>query len=113
MDSWMYPALQRLQGLGYLETAYLGLRPWTRLSVVHMLDTSDREIQAGKGAANDEARTIFAAVARELLPDDTEDHSRAELDTVYTRFVGLTDTPLVDSYQLPFRHPLSGYFRRY
>jgi hypothetical protein len=62
-------------------------------------DTSD-QVQAGKGAANEEARTIYAAVAKELLPDETEDHSRAELDTVYTRFAGVTDTPLVDSYHL-------------
>lgn len=100
MDSWMYPALERLQALGYLDTAFIGLRPWTRLSVAHMLEASDQEIQAGKGAANNEARTIFAAVASELLPDETEAHSRADLDTVYTRFVGLTDTPLVDSYHL-------------
>ena len=100
LDSRMYPALQRLQGLGYLDTAFLGLRPWTRLNVAHMLEASDREIQAGKGAANEEARTIYSAVARELLPDETEDRSRAELDTVYTRFLGLTDTPLFDSYHL-------------
>ena len=100
MDSWMYPALERLQGLGYLDTAFRGLRPWTRLSVVHMLKATDPEIQAGKGAANDEARAIYAAVARELLPDETEEYSRAELDSIYTRVVGLTDTPLVDSYHL-------------
>src|ERR1039458_6914322 len=29
MDSWVYPALDRLHGLGYLDTAFLGLRSWT------------------------------------------------------------------------------------
>jgi Capsule assembly protein Wzi len=100
LDSWMYPALQRLQGLGYLDTAFLGLRPWTRLSVAHMLVDSEREIRGGEGAANDEARTIYAAVARELLPDQTEESPRAELDTVYTRLLGITNTPLADSYHL-------------
>jgi hypothetical protein len=100
MDSWMYPALQRLQALGYLKSAFLGLRPWTRLSVTHMLQTSKHEIQAGNGAANDEAREIFVAVARELFHDDSEYNSHAEVDTVYTRFEGITNTPLRDSYHL-------------
>src|SRR5271169_1350869 len=46
MDSWIYPALSRLQGLGYLDTAYLGLRPWTRLSIAHMLQQSADAIDA-------------------------------------------------------------------
>lgn len=100
MDSWIYPALQRLQGLGYLETAFLGLRPWTRLSVAHMLETSSTGVQAGKGAGNQEARAILAAVAAELSPGQGDRNARAELDTVYTRFEGITDTPLRDSYHL-------------
>src|SRR5580698_3071801 len=31
LDSWMYTSLTRLYSLGYLDTAFLGLRPWTRL----------------------------------------------------------------------------------
>jgi hypothetical protein len=100
MDSWMYPALERLQALGYLETGFLGLRPWTRLTVAHMLKTSGNDLKAGEGGAYDEAREIFVALARELFPDDSEYDSRAELDTVYTRFEGITHTPLRDSYHL-------------
>ena len=36
MDSWVYPAMQRLQGLGYADSAYLGLRPWTRRAMQRM-----------------------------------------------------------------------------
>jgi hypothetical protein len=45
MDSWMYPALLRLYSMGYLDTAYLSLRPWTRRSVLHMLDLSESDIR--------------------------------------------------------------------
>src|ERR1039458_10543338 len=41
MDSWAYPALDRLHGLGYLESAYLGIRPWTRRSIQRMIDRSE------------------------------------------------------------------------
>src|SRR5262249_44927749 len=30
LDSWIYPALDRLAGLGLVDSAYSGLRPWTR-----------------------------------------------------------------------------------
>ena len=45
VDSWMYPALLRLYSMGYLDTAYLALRPWTRRSVLHMLDKSESDIR--------------------------------------------------------------------
>src|ERR1700739_4647157 len=57
MDNWVYPALDRLHGLGYLDTAFLGLRPWTRLSIAHMLEQSSDRIDSDTG--NDEAKEIF------------------------------------------------------
>ena len=43
VDSWVYPAVLRLYSLGYVDTVYLGLRPWTRANLSHMLDeVSDR-----------------------------------------------------------------------
>src|SRR5262249_55504123 len=29
LDSWVYPALERLAGLGYIKSQFAGLRPWT------------------------------------------------------------------------------------
>src|SRR5580704_14709325 len=31
LDSWTYPAIERLAALGYIHTEFLGLRPWTRI----------------------------------------------------------------------------------
>ena len=30
LDSWIYPALDRLAGLGLIDTGFAGMRPWTR-----------------------------------------------------------------------------------
>src|ERR1700758_1147437 len=38
VDSWVYPALWRLYGLGFLDRIFLNLRPYTRNSVSHMLE---------------------------------------------------------------------------
>ena len=35
MDSWMYPALTRLYGMGFLDTMFLGIWPYTRRSTLH------------------------------------------------------------------------------
>src|SRR6516164_939290 len=29
VDSWVYPAVMRLYGMGYVDHVFLGLRPWT------------------------------------------------------------------------------------
>ena len=101
MDSWMYPALWRLYGLGYLDTAFLGMRPWTRLSVLHMLESTGETIATSPGVASDEAEEIYLALVRELAPDAAgTGAAHAELDTVYTRFLGITNTPLRDSFHL-------------
>ena len=100
VDSWVYPALDRLHALGYIDTAFAGLRPYTRLSIAHMLEETDDAIESQSGAASDEATEIYLALMRELAPDLGAPGAHAELDTVYTRFLGITDTPLRDSYHL-------------
>ena len=37
LDSWIYPAMEQLIGQGYINTAFMGLRPWTRLACARMM----------------------------------------------------------------------------
>lgn len=102
MDSWIYPALDRLQGLGYLDTAFLGIRPWTRLSIVHMLEQTADKVDADPN--DTEAQAIYLAVQQELEPDIEGPSglraAHAELGSVYTRMLGISGTPLRDSFHL-------------
>ncbi len=45
VDSWVYPAMLRLYSLGYVDTVYLDLRPWTRASMMHMLEDAGNLIE--------------------------------------------------------------------
>ena len=63
LDSWVYPALERLYGMGYIDTMYLSLRPYTRRSVMHMLRESGDDIMQGE---NDQAQDILAHLLAEL-----------------------------------------------
>ncbi len=102
MDSWIYPALDRLHALGYLDTAFLGLRPWTRLSVYHMLDRGSSPLgnPDDQGSGNEEAEELYLALMREVGPDLYFTGEHAELDTVYTRFLDIVKTPLNDSFHV-------------
>jgi hypothetical protein len=104
MDSWMYPALERLYSLGYIDTAFLGLRPWTRLSALHMLQASQSAIFDGPADSpgNREARELFNALGRELSSDrdaldPTRSNAHAELDRLYARAMYIGGRPLNDS----------------
>ena len=102
MDSWIYPAMDRLHALGEVDIAYIGMRPWTRLSIVHMLEAA--ELGMSNTADDSEACGIYHSLQRELQPDvdSLKDPARpeAKIASVYTRLGGISGTPLRDSYHL-------------
>ena len=101
MDNWIYGALDRLYGMGYIDTAFLGIRPWTRLSIAHMLEESADSIQ---NSSDDEARELFLAIRREVQPDvdnpTTLLHPDGMLESVYAEGRGISGTSLRDSFHL-------------
>jgi len=107
VDSWVYPAILRLYSLGYVDTVYLNLRPWTRASIMPMLEEAEDVIEDGEseGApAAEEARAIYNAVSHELH-DDMEGpcgphKGEARIESVYTLARAISGTPLDDSYHL-------------
>lgn len=105
LNFWLYPDLVRLYSLGYLDPAFLGLRPWTRASVVHMLeDTSAKLEDAPDTAGNEEARGIYDALMKELNIDAEgpcgEHHGEFRVESTYSVERGISGTPLHDSYHL-------------
>jgi Capsule assembly protein Wzi len=99
LDSWMYPEIMRLYSLGFLDTVFLGMRPYTRTSVAHMLDASAGKIY---NSDSDEAKEIYSALSHELAPDleiPLDAHrGHSEIESVYTRLLGITGPPLRDPY---------------
>ena len=101
VDSTIYPMALRLYSLGYLDTSFINMRPWTRRSLLHMLNASQSSIMAD---GNDEAVALLAGL-RSAIADETPGPglTRGEvygLDTVYTRLMGISGTTLRDSYHL-------------
>ncbi len=101
VDSWIYPAMMRLYSMGYVDSMFLGMRPWTRRSVLHMLQKSEDDILSEDNA---EAQEILAAMLNELhdeQPTNQEERGAVfGLYSGYSRLMGIAGTPLRDSYHL-------------
>jgi len=105
VDSWVYPAVLRLYSLGFVDNVFLGMRPWTRASVGHMVEEAGARIDdADAGAATDEAQDIYDALMHELRYDMAGPclpyQGNSRIESVYTVARGISGTPLRDSYHL-------------
>lgn len=101
MDNWVYPQMMRLYSMGFLDSAFIGMRPWTRRSALHMLQKSRLDIMASN---NDEAQEILASLLREFedeIPSGNVNRGAIYgIHSAYTRFTGIGGPILRDSYHL-------------
>ena len=96
LDSWVYPAMYRLAGLGAIESGFLGLRPWTRKECARLLEEASNSVDENSG---DEASRLYSALAAEFAPELTQtEKDNFGIDSVYTRITGISGQPLTDGY---------------
>jgi len=100
LDSWIYPALERLAALGYVKTASLGIRPWTRLECTRLLGEA-AELQPETDAPS-EGQQLYIALTEEFAHDADlmggESNRSAQVESVYFRTLGISGKPLTDNY---------------
>ena len=101
LDSWVYPAFDRLIAQGYVQSAMLALRPWTRMECARLLEEA-RERMPVEGSHPTEAVRVYHALEREFaFEEQREQGSRnlgAQLESVYSRFTAISGPPLTDGY---------------
>jgi len=99
LDSWIYPALERLAALGYVRTAALGMRPWTRLECARLIgEASDLQAEAdGPSEVQDLYRSLSREFQSEAESTDGEQSVHAQIESVYARTLGESGKPLTDS----------------
>ena len=101
LDSWVYPALERLDAMGYVQTAMLGMRPWTRLECARLVEeASDNRTDLKNNPKT--ADRLIASLQQEFAGDlnllGGARNRSLELESVYTRFTGIAGQPLTDGY---------------
>jgi len=101
VDSPVYPMALRLYSLGYLDSAFIGVRPWTRQSLLHMLQKSSDDIVNDD---NQQAMEILAwlqdYLAAETPPARFNRGTIYGVDTLYARMMGISGQSLRDSFHL-------------
>ncbi|HLJ15605.1 MAG TPA: capsule assembly Wzi family protein [Bryobacteraceae bacterium] len=102
LDSWVYPAIERLAALGYIHSAFLDMRPWTRVESASLVQEAGEEIGAEE-ASSGEGDRLYAALKSEfqrefdVLSGNAPERS-IQLESLYTNATEITGRPLNDSY---------------
>ncbi len=106
VDSIVYPMALRLYSMGYLDTAFINMRPWTRRSLLHMLEQSSPAIIA---SGDDQAVDLLAKLDHYIASEGAEDGTTElhfdrgnvyGVQSVYTRIMGISGQTLRDSFHL-------------
>ena len=121
LDSWIYPAMDRLIARGYIETAYRGLRPWTRMNCARMIASLEEEVQGSPALPPDISETmkyLRGEFVDELSAIEGKPVDSIQLSSVYTRVVGIAGQPLnsnnlgqtiVNDYGRPYQQGFNNY----
>jgi membrane-associated phospholipid phosphatase len=100
LDSWVYPALDRLAGLDLIDSGFEGLRPWTRRECMRQLSEAEEKLTGGE---NNEAQKLVDALQHEFR-SEIEAASQGgtsetfRLESLYSRTEHISGMPLTDGY---------------
>ena len=93
--------MERLIGGGYIDTAFLGLRPWSRMSCAKMLIEMNEKVEYHADVPSEIwqlKKTLDAGVRDRDRNLGRSSHRAIQLDSVYTRVMDIAGTPVNDSY---------------
>jgi hypothetical protein len=98
LDSWIYPAFDRLAAMGLVDSGFAGMKPWTRNECVRLLGEASEHVNEGIGGP--EAEKIYQLLETEFRGEleraGGEDRARAKVESVYARVTNISGQPLTD-----------------
>lgn len=98
MDSWVYPAFERLTALGVVQSGLAGLRPWTRRECARLLEEASGSVDESD-PGTDEGSRLYTALAREFAVElEGSQTEYAALESVYAGVTSISGKPLTDGY---------------
>lgn len=99
LDSWVYGAIERLAALGYVQTDFLGQRPWTRMECARLVEEAqERAAEEADSQASLLYRSLSAEFALELRRADGAPNVGFQIESIYSQVLGVSGKPLVDGY---------------
>jgi len=101
LDSWIYPAIERLAALGYIHSEFLAMRPWTRSECARLVEEAGDEILP-QASVSAEADQLYASLEAEFEGDINQIEggggASVRLESMYTEITDIDGSPLHDSY---------------
>ncbi len=100
IESWVYPALDRLAAAGYIQTAFASLRPWTRMECARLIgEAEDQQADIGIDDASTKSMTsLQLEFAPELRRVDGHPNREARIQSIDFRSTTITGAPLTDGF---------------
>src|SRR5437016_7859681 len=101
LDSWIYPAFDRLAAIGLIDSAFEGMKPWTRNECVRLLQEASESVgEEGRGGTEAEKtyRLLETEFREELEGRGGDSPLRAKVESVYARVTGIAGQPLTDGF---------------
>jgi hypothetical protein len=98
MDSWIYPALERIAAMGFVASQNIAIRPWTRQECLRQVREAEENLFDSRNGdvLNDEAEGLVSDLLRELARP--EDQNEVAFDSAYTRYGVIAGPALTDGY---------------
>jgi hypothetical protein len=101
IESWVYPAFDRLEAEGYLPDAIVGLRPWTRMACARFVQEAEDRVIHDRDTPSD-APVLLRSLNEEfgLERQQMREGRNAEffLESVDQRSTSIAGRPLTDGY---------------
>ncbi len=100
MDSWVYPALERLSSMGFIPGQSVSIRPWTRQECLRQLRLAEdrlTETHAFSPSEIREARRLINDLHEELATDPAT-YQSLDLESAYVRTGTIAGPALYDSF---------------
>src|ERR1700737_3706592 len=101
LDSWIYPAMERLAGLGALNDEFMGMRPWTRGECARLVgEAADQlpDVGAGNGEASELIESLQRKFRSEIEGTSSNGGGAFRLESLYSRTEHISGMPLTDGY---------------
>jgi hypothetical protein len=98
LDSWIYPAFDRLAALDLIDSGFAGMRPWTRLECARLLREAEDWVENMKSGSEAEKtyQLLKTEFGDELEGRGLNENIRARVESVYARVTGISGEPLTD-----------------
>src|SRR5215469_244503 len=115
LDSWVYPAMDRLIAQGYIKSAIVDMRPWTRFECARLVSEAGEQLEDVDATYSQPAK-VYRSLAQEFREElnlmEGGDNTRARVESVYTRVTGISGQPLSDGYNYVFGQTIINDFGR-